>query len=185
MLLCNLEGQTIAASDYLIGVVTAYLIVLILANIVVFANYSKHVIRMTFEDSMTISALEDKLTFIINNGGDDQPKIVKVYGHNGPVSIDISGSEFVDADSNKILEINFDLSGSTSKHVDSIGTAPQHFEVYLTNSNPNPIPGAYHGNIFITSAGNQAESNTPFWRNYGLENGSVAIIRYDSVVHCY
>ena len=106
MLVCNLEGKSMAISEInLILVAIAYLTVLILANIVVFVFLFKRVFRMTFEDGMTISALEDRLTFIINNGGDDQPKIVKAYGHNSPASIDISGSEFVDADSSNKVEI--------------------------------------------------------------------------------
>jgi hypothetical protein len=118
---------------------------LIIANVVFVLSFSDPVVSITVEDSKTFSIFDEKLTFIINDDLSFQSKNVQVYGFNGPTSINISSSEFVEDKSGDKISLTFNV-----PHIDNIGQNPKIFSIAL-----EPIrEGLYHGAIFITSNGN-------------------------------
>jgi hypothetical protein len=122
---------------------------LIAANIFIFSSFSSPIITILVDNSQTFSIFDEKLTFILNNDLNSQSKSIKVYAFDGPTSIDISSSEFVEDKSGETVSIDF--GGSATTHVDNIGPSPQSFSIGI-----NPVKaGLYHGTIFITNEGNQ------------------------------
>ena len=74
-----------------------------MVNIYIFANFLTPFLTITAEGSQTISILDGKLTFIINNN----LKSLLIYGFNGPTSLDISASNLVEDSTGKIVNLKF------------------------------------------------------------------------------
>jgi hypothetical protein len=128
-------------------------VILAVFNFYIFSSFLVPSISITSGGSQTFSIFDGALTFVINNNLNTPAKTVSVYGFNGPVSLDISASGFVEDKTGDTVSLQLD--SSTDTHLDNVGSTPTTFTVGV-----DPLKGGlYHGAIFITSGPNNSPAD--------------------------
>jgi hypothetical protein len=89
------QKKVVISRKELLSWTSLSVVVLAALNLYIFSSFSVPVLTIKAGDAQTFSIFDGAFTFVINNNWNTNDKILKIYGFSGPVSLDISASEFI------------------------------------------------------------------------------------------